>query len=165
MGIHMEGTSEVTCFFLESSVDVKDFTKRPPLMRALLPSTSPLVMIMQWFSHMIFETPTDTGRVMLFCVWSGFSSWAEMHERAYDSWVRLRTASRTSMAWIWRKHVRELRRFPTACVSFADPLAPAPFLSELEARWESARFCCLPDMPRSKQNVVQIKNSVFHCNW
>ena len=155
----LAGIRHLTNVFTASSSDVRDAKARPILMNVLLPGTSPMVAVLQYFSHLLFEPPVVDGRVMLFALWFGCESVAQLRRQHRAAWVRLRTAVRTVMANVWRKHVRELQQFPWVLATLADDKATAEQLDVIFDRWRQTSPCCHPDgmSRRLRQHDVDLR--------
>lgn len=110
---------------------------RPPIMVLLSPADSPLTMTIQYLSFLYFENPGGDSRVWMLIRWLGFSSPSEHLEGDVASWKRLRVALRSTMAYMWRKHVSELSQYPWELLSLVDAQAPQRLKHSIIQDWES----------------------------
>lgn len=60
------------------------------------------------------------------------------------SWRRLRVALRSTMAFVWRKHVREVVQYPWKLVLLADPRAAPAQREAVVEEFTTTNACCLP---------------------
>ena len=71
MAISIEPIRCLTKYFLKCGSDVRD-PRQPPLAMSLVsPYHSVVVVCMQYLSSLVFDEPTEVGRVMLFCHFFG----------------------------------------------------------------------------------------------
>lgn len=61
-----------------------------------------------------------------------------------NSWVRLRSALRATLCYIWRKHLHNLRQFPWRLVTLADDEATPEEKNQVKEAWSGTNECCLP---------------------
>ena len=76
--------------------------------------------------------------------WLEFPCEAEHQARDPASWRRLRVALRATMAYVWRKHVKELSGHPWKLLKLADERACVAEKDAIAAEFESMPECCLP---------------------
>lgn len=58
--------------------------------------------------------------------------------------MRLRSALRATLCYIWRKHLHNLRQFPWRLVTLADDGATPEEKNQVKETWSGTNECCLP---------------------
>ena len=142
--ICLEATRRVTGWFITCASDTVRAEQPPRIMDALLPPMSRLTRVLQYMAKLYFDDFNEASRGWLLTAWMGFVSEAEHQASDPKSWRRLRVALRATMAYVWRKHVKELSGYPWKLLRLADERATDADKEAIVAEFNATPECCLP---------------------
>ena len=115
--------------------------ERLPLYTLFNPRTSVVQAVLQWISHMLFDSE---GRGRLQFVWrSDRTCFADWCHDFPASLRQLRHVLMSLSAWIYKRHVKYWMQFPWPLVVISDAEADPEFFESVLTRWDSCHTCCV----------------------